>query len=500
MESPIKSKVFMTRYGIIIAIENYSPASVPELKKIDFAANDAHSIKKAFNEQLHIEDSEFIYLVNDQATKANIERTIQNLFSRFASDDECYFYYAGHGYNTKNQNRFTCWDTDNSNLDETSFSIEEVLLTPLKESKSKKGFIFIDASAEELKSKNKVRASANNLIEKEYSEFVRGVPGYSFFMSCYPGENSFASVQTKHGIWALHLLNAINGKDDAAIDKNNVISNISLSKYLSAKIPQYITKTMFINDRQSPYAVVDLAHTTPLIAFESDDEVSADNVEIQFNQYVLSREQNIPFKNFEAFNKSKHKVPKDHSSYNSKFATELAQEEFFKVEVENLFDKARKTLRLKNSNTVKDPEGGSLHTEFFRYNISAEQSAADFTEVTIKRELELRVPLKNFPMPIDEIFTDGFDTITFPIKGSLDVDALEDALYDLEDEDQGTFENKDNMFFFFPKNIKGIAKVEIAKGTLKIRFASSQTTVANILEYTQKTLEIMATTLKNLLA
>lgn len=490
----------MKKFGIIIAIEEYSPTVLPELKKIEFAINDAHSIKSAFMEQIYIEAENLVFLTNEQATKANIEKVTQNLLSKIGPDDECYFYYVGHGFNTKSLNHLTCWDTDNSNLEETSLALNDFLLVPLKASQSKKGFIFIDSSAEELKSINKLKTAASNLIEKEYSEFIRSNPGYSFFLSCYPGENSFGSAQAKHGIWAHHLINAMNGKDDAAIDKNNVITNISLSKFLSTKIPQYITKTMFINERQSPYAVLDLSSLSPLIAFESDDDHNNENVEIQFNQYVLSREQNIPFKNLEAFNKGKHKIPKDHNGYASKLATELAQDEFLKVEIEALFDKARKTLRLKNSNTVKEPEGGSLHTEFFRYNISAEQSEDDFTEVTIRRELELRVPLKSFPMPIDDIFTDGFDTITFPIKGSLDVDGLEDALYDLEDEDQGTFEHKDNVFSFFPKNIKGIAKVEISKNTLKIRFASSQTSVAEILEYTQKTLEIMATTLKNLLS
>ena len=490
----------MKKIGIIIAIEEYSTSVVPELTKIEFATNDAISIKKAFIDQLYIEEENLIFLINQDANKSNIEKKLKNMFTNFSIADECYFYYVGHGFNTKSKNRITCWDTDNSELEETTLSIDEILLTPLKNSNCKKSFIFIDSSAEELKSKNKIRTSASNIIEKEFSELVRTSSAHSIFLSCYPGENSFTSPQAKHGIWALQVLNAINGKDDAAIGKDNVISNISLGKFLATKIPQYITKIMFINDRQSPYAVIDTSNATSLIAFESDEEEENKNVEIQFNQYILSREQHIPFKNLEAFNKVKHKIPKDHNNFASKMACELAQDEFLKKEIENLFDNARRTLRLKNSNTVKDPEGGALHTEYFRYNISAEQSADDFTEITIRRELELRVPLNNFPMPIDDIFTDGFDTITFPIKGSLDIDALEDALYDLEDDNQGSFEQNDNVFSFFPKNIKGIEKVEISKNTLKIRFSSSQTTVKDILDFTQQTLEIMATTLKNLLS
>ncbi len=494
----------MKRFGIIIAIEEYSSVNVPELAKIEFAINDANSIKAAFTNQLFIEANQLVYLTNESANKANIEKSLTNLFSSFAPDDECYFYYVGHGFNTKSKNHLTCWDTDNSNLEETSIAIDDILFSALRAVECKKSFLFIDSSASEIKSRNKIKAAASDLVEKEYSELVRSYPGNSIFLACMPGEKSFSSNQAKHGIWNLQLLNAINGKDDVALDKNNSVTNISLGKFLSSKIPQYITKTMVINDRQNPYSVVDAATSSTLIAFESDDESENKNVEIQFKQYVLSREQQIPFKNFESFNKARHKIPKDHNDFALKLANELAQDQYVKVEIEALFDKSRKNLRLKNSNTVKDPAGGSLHTEFFRFNIYVEQSESDCSQVTIRRELELRVPLKIFPMPIDEIFTEGFDTITFPIKGTLAIDALEDALYDLEDDNQGTFENKDNIFYFFPKNIKGISKVEISQktsmNTLKIRFASSQTSVTDILDYTQKTLEVMAATLKNLLS
>jgi hypothetical protein len=489
----------MAKFGIIIAIEKYSSAIFPPLKTIEFAANDAQSMKTAFLEQLYIDQKNLVFLLNENANKEKIEFSMKDILKLMTSEDECYFYYVGHGFNAHGKNRITCFETDNSLLEESSLSLEEILLTPLKNSQCKKNFLFIDASAEELKSKNKVRSHADNLVEKEYSDLVRFAPGNSIFLSCFPGESSFVSPQAKHGIWTLQLLNAINGKDDGAIDNKNAITNSSLSKFLALKVPQYITKTMFINDRQSPYSVIDSSSSSTLLQFESNDE-NKEFVQIQFNQYVLSREQNIPFKNFEAFNKGRHKIPKDMSSFASKLAADLAQDEYLKVEIENLFDNARKGLRLKNSNTVKDPEGGSLHTEFFRYNISAFQSESDCSEVTIRRELELRVPLTSFPIPLDNIFTDGFDTITFPIKGALDVDSLEDALYELEDEDQGSFEHKENIFSFFPKKIKGISKVEISKSTLKIRFASTHATVAEILDYTEQTLEVMAATLKNLLS
>lgn len=487
----------MTKFGIIIAIEEYSAAS--DFSKIEFAVNDANSIKKAFIDQLYIEEKNIIFLINKNSIKIDIETKIKEMFARISTSDECYFYYIGHGFNIKSQNYITCWDTENSNLEKTSLAISEILLTPLKNSACSKSFIFIDSSAEELKSKNKMEPAVGNLVEKEYSELVRASFAHSIFLSCYPGEKSFTSSQAKHGIWTLQILNAINGRDDAAIGSDNIISNASLGKFLSLKTPQFITKTMLINERQNPYAVIDSSQIIPLIAFESDEEEN-NKLEIKFDQYIISREQHIPFKNMESFNKTKHKVPKDYNNFALKMANELAKDEFLKKEIEILFENARRALRLKSSNTVKDPEGGSLHTEFFRYNIHVQQSDNDFTEITIKRELELRVPLQNFPIPIDEIFTEGFDTITFPIKGTLDIERLEDALYDLEDENRGHFEQKDDIFSFFPNNIKGIDKVEISKNTLKIRFTSSQTSIKEILDFTHKTLETMATTLKNLIS
>ena len=137
----------MTKFGIIIAIEEYSREVLPQLSNIEWAINDANSIKKAFTEQLYIEDDNLVFLTNERANKSAIEKEGKKIFDKMTQDDECYFYYAGHGFNTKSQNRITCWDTNNAYLEETSLSLEEILLAPLKKSGCKKSFIFIDSSA-----------------------------------------------------------------------------------------------------------------------------------------------------------------------------------------------------------------------------------------------------------------------------------------------------------------------------------------------------------------
>ena len=81
----------MKKFGIIIAIEEYSTAVVPELAKIEFAVNDANSIKKAFIDQLYVEEENLIFLVNEEAKKLDIERKLENMFARFSASDECYF-------------------------------------------------------------------------------------------------------------------------------------------------------------------------------------------------------------------------------------------------------------------------------------------------------------------------------------------------------------------------------------------------------------------------
>lgn len=487
----------MKKFGIIIAIETYANETIPSLSKIEFAANDANSIQKIFKDQLYIENDDIALLVNENATKSKVLEASLKIFEKMSSDDELYFYYVGHAYAAKGKNQLTFWETNLQDLFDSSMSMEELIFKKLKERSIQKSFIFIDSSAEELKTK--ASGIVDNLNDSEYSDLVRVLPKTSIFLSCYVGEKSFPSIQNKHGIWALQLINALNGAEVNAIDKNSMITNQSLANFLANKVPQFITKTLLINERQNPYSIYSTENSIPLMQFESDESEKT-SVEIQFNQFTLSKELSIPYKNLKEFNKSKHKIPKDFSKFATTLAQELVRDEYLKIEIEQLFDNARKALRLKNSNTIKDPENGSLHTDYFRYNIYVAQSAIDYTEVSIKRELELRVPLSDFPMPIDQIFTDGFDTITFPIKGNLNSDSIEDALYELEDDNHGTFEHKDNVFSFFPKNIKGIAKIDISKSSLQIKFLSSQVPVVEILNFSQQALVIMATALKNLLS
>lgn len=488
----MKCEVVGKKIGVIIAIENYCAANKPKIMKVDYALNDAHAIKETFIKQLDIEENNIHFWIEEDANRNTIINELSYLILQLDTKDELYFYYAGHGFYSGASNKLSCWDTHLSNLETTTICVRENLLDPLRQSKCKKSFIFIDACAENILSKNNARTLVSSFNEKEFKDFISNSTGHSCFFSCKPGQKSYPSTNDKHGLWTLHLLKALNGEAEEAIDNHNIITNLSLAEYLADRVPKYLTKNTTFRTPQTPYHLIENTTRSQLIEFiEDKEEINELEVKINFNAFRLLKEESIPFKDFEGFDKkSGHTVPTKHTISANSWAERLATKEVIKDEIEEIFSNARRPLRLRNSNCDKNADRGTLHTEYFRYDITATQSNEDYTKVKIKRELELRIPIDKFPCNIDEIFTNGFDSITFPISGKIDINQIEDSLYDLEDDDRGHFEHFGDVFKFIPNELPGVSSISIdtLNNSLQIHFTSDSTPVSNTIDYTKKSL------------
>jgi uncharacterized caspase-like protein len=79
------------QYALFIAIDSYR--SWPALKK---PVADAREIRDILKQDYYID--EVIELYDQQATMANITRTLTDLQSRLGVHDSLFIYYAGHGH------------------------------------------------------------------------------------------------------------------------------------------------------------------------------------------------------------------------------------------------------------------------------------------------------------------------------------------------------------------------------------------------------------------
>src|SRR5690606_27688414 len=103
-----------------------------------------------------------------------------------AEDELFIFYYAGHGFHGAGGNRLSTYDTNRTNIENTSLPMRDDLLEPLMESACCQALIFVDACAEKFSDVVKSRDVISNLDAAEVSEFLDSGWYLGVFLSCSP--------------------------------------------------------------------------------------------------------------------------------------------------------------------------------------------------------------------------------------------------------------------------------------------------------------------------
>lgn len=248
-------------FAIIISIENYTERGANTISPVKYASNDALEFKKILIEKIGVGEDNIHFFNDNKALKADLENGLKSLFFQLTENDRLIFYYAGHGFHNGIINYLTTYDTYPSNLLDTTVSLREILLDPLKNSHCKNALIFIDACAQKLQD-NSQRNHISNINEEEIILIASEFPNYSVFLSCQTGESSYSCDELKHGVWTYHLIQSLSGNIQDAFykDQHNIITDRSLRDYLSKSVPKYVKDEINSSYNQNPKAILEASY------------------------------------------------------------------------------------------------------------------------------------------------------------------------------------------------------------------------------------------------
>lgn len=236
-------------FAIIIAIENYHN----EIPSVKYARNDALAFKEMLINKMGVQEDDITVFIDDNAFRTNLEYDLRQFFMGLQDNDRLVFYYAGHGFHNTITNCLTTFDTHPAYYQETTISLRDVLLDPLKKSHCKNALIFIDACAQKLKDPNQ-RNIVSNMNKDEFMLIAREFPSYNIFLSCQVGESSYSHEELKHGVWTHFLLTAL--CENVTQAKNgNFITDRSLQNYLLTHVSQYVKEHLKYD--QNPTAIIE---------------------------------------------------------------------------------------------------------------------------------------------------------------------------------------------------------------------------------------------------
>jgi hypothetical protein len=243
-----------TTYAILIGIETYQQRSIGS---VEFAQADAAAMKDLLVQDLGVPAENITVWLDFEATKSVFENELPYLIRGLSPGDRFIFFYAGHGFFANGTNRLTTWDTHPGNLSGTTVSLEDVLLKPLKDQQDVDSLVFIDACAADLKtSLLQARDIVSDLTPNEFEALVRSTDHSAAFFACSPNEKAYPSDALRHGIWTYHLIQALQGDAEGALDRDRWITGDSLKNYLALAVPAYIRANTKIQGEQRPYAIL----------------------------------------------------------------------------------------------------------------------------------------------------------------------------------------------------------------------------------------------------
>lgn len=256
---------FRRTVAIVIGIENYLPKN--QILSVKYANADVLKFKKMLIEKMNVLEGDIHTFLNEEALKSSLEYDLKGLFHYLTEEDRLIFYYVGHGFHNGITNFLSTYDTHKHHISETSVSLSKILLDPLRKSKCKNAFIFIDACAKSFQEENE-RSQITDINDEELVLLTNEFPYYATFLSCQPGQSSYSSDILKNGIWTYHLIKAISGEVSEVIYDSKYITDVLVKDYLSNSVATYVKNELGYD--QHPRAILDSSHENIIVELEEE--------------------------------------------------------------------------------------------------------------------------------------------------------------------------------------------------------------------------------------
>jgi len=246
---PESTKKYENKYALIIGNEDYSSyqQGLNAESNVDFAANDAQTVKEYVKNTLGIPDENIIYLENAKAVEmSRAIKTLSVIIKNSNGKADVLFYYAGHGFPDEKTNEPYLVPVDVSGTD-LQFAVKLTdLYTVLSEYPSQKVTLILDACFSG-GSRNQGLVAARGVKVKPKDNILTG---NMVVLTASSGEQSSLSYKEKnHGIFTYYLLKKIQ-------ETKGDITYKELSEYLNEQVP---IKSALINQKeQNPQTLISI--------------------------------------------------------------------------------------------------------------------------------------------------------------------------------------------------------------------------------------------------
>jgi len=219
-------------WAVVVGISSYN--HMPTLRYTDDDAYRMFAFLKS-PEGGALPDEQVRILIDEDATKDEIKRAMENVFAKAGKNDLALLYFSGHGL----KGSFLPIDFDGYNNKLDHDEINAILAN----SPAKYKLLIADAchSGSLLAMKS---GEVKGILENYYATLAQAQPGTALIMSSKSEETSLESSGLRQGVFSHFLIRGLKGEADA--DHNRVVSVQELFNFITENVKKYT------GNRQSP--------------------------------------------------------------------------------------------------------------------------------------------------------------------------------------------------------------------------------------------------------
>lgn len=174
-----------------------------------------------FNQIMGQHNAEIVSLTGQQATHANVLKTIRSVFAKATPSDIVIFFFSGHGY----EGGFCCYDMkQNSHLGGMSYQEMQILF---RNCRAGRKIVFADACFSGGLSKQRTQLQVQAVSSNDVM----------FFLSSQLNETSLELPQGPNGLYTYFLAQGLCGAADANRDK--VVSASEIYNFVSINVSSW---------------------------------------------------------------------------------------------------------------------------------------------------------------------------------------------------------------------------------------------------------------------
>ena len=212
-------------WAVVVGVARYQ--HMPVLKYTDDDAYHTYAFLKS-PEGGALPDNQIKVLIDEDATRGNILRTMRNVFLRADENDVVILYFSGHGL----PGSFLPVDFDGFNNKVDHEDVKAIF----KESKAKHKLCLADACHSGTLTAMRT-APLENTLKKYYSAFDNSTGGTALLMSSKGEEYSLEDQGLRQGIFSHYLIRGLKGEADK--NKNKIVTVQELYDYVFKKVRNY---------------------------------------------------------------------------------------------------------------------------------------------------------------------------------------------------------------------------------------------------------------------